>query len=360
MGIVYAAVDVRLGREVALKLLPSRVVSDPGERRRLQNEARAASAVSHPNIAVVYDIGESRDGDVFIAMERVRGRTLRSLSSNGALSSKTALSIVRQIAAGIGAAHERGVVHRDLKPENVMVGDSGTVKVLDFGLAVLPDTTAAEGLEAPGEESADTHLIGTPAYMSPEQARGEIATPASDVFSLGSVLFEMLSGLRPFAGDTVTQVLEKVCAQAPPRLGNVSRGLERLVLRCLSKDPAGRPRDGNALLGEIDALSRRQRRARILLLGALALGTLVVIAGLVAAPSRAPKPPSVAVVSPPEPSGGGTLPPHTPETRPGVGSTSSPVSPSASPPSLPVRSHAVSARSTAASSRAIDPLARQK
>src|ERR1700693_6297133 len=193
MGEVYRAKDARLGREVALKVLPDEVARDADRRSRFEQEARAASALAHPNIVTVYDVGES-NGSVWIAMELVEGKTIRDLLASGALPTRRALEIGTQVAEGLAAAHAAGIVHRDLKPENLMLARDGFVTILDFGIAKLGERgiAAADGptvaAGAPGTEPGT--VMGTVGYMSPEQAAGQPVDFRSDQFSFGSILYE--------------------------------------------------------------------------------------------------------------------------------------------------------------------------
>lgn len=236
MGVVFAAEQRSLGRRVAVKLLPPEASRDAESLRRFQNEARAASSLNHPHICTIIDFG-SHDGQPFLVMELVEGRTLAALLDEGA--APRAVEIVRQIAEALSAAHAAGVVHRDIKPANVMVRDDGHVKVLDFGLARL-----VRGMNEGGETGSGV-LVGTPRYMSPEQVRGEAAGPPSDVFSLGIVLYESLTGKHPFAAPTVLGSLAAVESHAPAvpsaESPTVSPGLDALVLRMLDKRAEDRP-----------------------------------------------------------------------------------------------------------------------
>ena len=266
MGVVYRATDERLRREVALKVLPDGLASDPERRRRFLREARAAAAVSHRNIATVLDIGEA-EGHVFIAMELVQGETLRARMEPG-LTHTEALRIAREIAKGLARAHESGVVHRDLKPENVMVTRDGEVKILDFGLAKLVDVdqaaTGARAEDALGRSASDRTLtaegrvMGTPPYMSPEQAEGRAEIDAgSDVFSFGTMLYEMLSGVRPFDGDTSIAVLYAVLHREPEPLEAACPGAPAaavaVVARCLRKARKERFASGRELSAALES-----------------------------------------------------------------------------------------------------------
>jgi eukaryotic-like serine/threonine-protein kinase len=245
MGVVYKAQDSRLGRFVALKLLPPERVSDSERRRRFAQEARAASALDHPAIVRIYDIDE--DGGVpFIAMEYIGGRTLADIIPRNGLPLETALKYAIQIADALARAHQAGIVHRDIKPANIMVTDEGRIKVLDFGLAKLrddgagavPDTGAATRTLPPA--TGEGMLLGTDAYMSPEQAEGKPVDARSDIFSFGSMLYEMLSGRRAFTGDSQLATLSAIVASEPPPLNKAPGDLEKLIARCLRKDPQRR------------------------------------------------------------------------------------------------------------------------
>jgi hypothetical protein len=252
MGIVYRATDEKLGRVVALKVLPQAFESDPVRRGRFLREARSAAAVTHQNVATVYEVGESA-GRVYIAMELVEGRTLRAILGDGPMPVRRALDVASQIAAGVSKAHAAGIVHRDLKPDNVIVGAGDLLKVLDFGLAKRP--------QAKGElvtQSGDDMVLGTPAYMPPEQARGEEIGPPADVFSLGVILYEMLAARRPFAGKTTAQILAAVERDTPATPSSINPQvpavLDRIVTRCLAKKPADRYADAAALVEALSAV----------------------------------------------------------------------------------------------------------
>jgi serine/threonine protein kinase/tetratricopeptide (TPR) repeat protein len=235
MGEVWLAEDTKLGRKVALKLLPPEATLDPERLGRFQREARAASALNHPGILTVHDVDQI-DGTHFIATEFVEGRTLRALLAEGPLSPARALDVTRQIAAALGAAHAAGIVHRDIKPENVMVRPDGLVKVLDFGLAKLTERSAQE---PSFESTAVGAVFGTARYMSPEQARGIEVDSRSDIFSLGVVIYEMVSGRPPFEGATTSDIIASILTRDPPPLretaADVPEALERVVRRALQK-----------------------------------------------------------------------------------------------------------------------------
>ncbi len=269
MGVVYRARDTRLGRTVAIKLLRPEVVADPARTQRFVQEARAASALNHPNIVTIHEIGEDAERGTWLAMECLDGESLRQRLERGPLPVPEGLRIGVDIARGLAAAHGAGIVHRDVKPANVMFTASGLVKVLDFGLAKLvhperaPTDSAAPTLSSPAATRLGT-LLGTPAYMSPEQAEGRPVDARSDVFSFGAVLYETLAGRRPFEGATEMALLSSILKDTPPRLRSlrpeVDPRLERLVERCLAKDPAARPPSARALLPELEACLARETR----------------------------------------------------------------------------------------------------
>ena len=243
MGVVFRARDPRLGREVAVKVLREGLTGDGERLRRFEREARAAGALNHPSVLAVYDVGTD-DGVPYVVSELLEGETLRERLSSGPLPPRKAVELAAQIAAGLAAAHERGIVHRDLKPENLFLTRDGRVKILDFGLAKLGRTepTAAEA-ETLARETRPGAVMGTVGYMSPEQLRGQEADARSDIFALGLVLFEMLSGRAPFAAPTAADTLSAILHADPPELpagGAVLPGLDRIVRRCLEKSPGER------------------------------------------------------------------------------------------------------------------------
>jgi len=261
MGEVYRARDPRLGREVAVKVLPASFSQDPDRLRRFEHEARAAGALNHPNITAVYDIG-SHEGSPYVVTELLEGETLRSRLATGALSTRKALDYAIQIARGLAAAHEKGIVHRDLKPENLFVTKDGRVKILDFGLAKLKQPE--EGSEKTDLQTATAGtepgvVLGTMGYMSPEQVRGKPADPRSDIFAFGAILWEMLSGRRAFHADTAADTMTAILTKEPPELSATNRdihpGLDRIVRHCLEKNADERFHSAADLAFDLEALS---------------------------------------------------------------------------------------------------------
>jgi len=245
MGEVYRAKDTRLGRDVAVKVLPAEVASDPERLQRFDLEARAASALNHPNILVVHDIGSER-GTSYLVTELLTGESLRERLARGPLQADRATELAVQIARGLSAAHERGIVHRDLKPENLFVTRDGTIKILDFGLARIdhPELSDTDFAEASTRlETRDGTVLGTVGYMAPEQVRGERADTRSDLFAFGCVLYEMLAGARAFARPSAVETMNAILHDEPPPVPAsrpLSPTLDHLVAHCLEKDPGRR------------------------------------------------------------------------------------------------------------------------
>jgi serine/threonine protein kinase len=206
MGEVYRARDTRLGREIALKILPESFAHESDRLHRFEQEARAVAALNHPNILAVFDIGQ-HDGSPFLVSELLEGESLRAVLDRGALPQRKTIEYGVQIAQGLAAAHEKGFVHRDLKPENIFVTKDGRIKILDFGLGKLAQKPSASAAESEGitrtlSQMAAGAVVGTASYMAPEQVRGDAVDPRTDIFAFGAVLFEMLSGRRAFRRDT--------------------------------------------------------------------------------------------------------------------------------------------------------------
>lgn len=251
MGRVLRALDLKLRRRVALKVLaPGR--HDEQQRLRFEQEARAAGALNHPNIVAVHDVGDQA-GEPYIVSELLEGKTLRTVLRDGPLAPDEVLDLGLQAASGLAAAHRKGIVHRDLKPENVFLTDDGRLKILDFGIAkLLPEA------QQDGRIRTDTgSMLGTPAYMSPEQVRGQLADARSDVFSCGAVLYEMLSGRPPFDGATTVDLAYSILHDSPASMP--SSGLSRIIERCLEKEPGARYANGAELLDDLTALTRGSR-----------------------------------------------------------------------------------------------------
>ncbi len=246
MGEVYRAKDTRLDREVAIKVLPAEFANNADRLQRFEQEAKATSALNHPNILTVYDIG-THDGAPYIVEELLEGEELRAQLDEGAIAPKTAIEYARQLADGLAAAHAKGIVHRDLKPENLFVTTDNRVKILDFGLAKLrpQPNEAVDSQVATQKKITDPGTVmGTVSYMSPEQVRGQDVDHRSDIFSFGVILHEMLSGQRSFSGESAIEVMNAILKEEPPELSEtnakVSPQLERLVRRCLEKKPERR------------------------------------------------------------------------------------------------------------------------
>jgi Tol biopolymer transport system component len=262
MGEVYRARDSKLGRDVAIKVLPAAFSADLERLRRFEQEAQAAGALNHPNVLVIYQI-DTHDSAPYIVSELLEGETLRERMSGKSLPQRKAIDYALQTAHGLAAAHEKGIVHRDLKPENLFVTKDGRVKILDFGLAKL--TGAADGTQSQTEvptRRIDTDpgvVMGTIGYMSPEQLRGRIADHRSDIFSFGAILYEMLSGNRAFRGESTADTMSAILREDPPDLSstnkNIAPALERVVNHCLEKNPEERFHSASDLAFAIEALS---------------------------------------------------------------------------------------------------------
>jgi predicted Ser/Thr protein kinase len=276
MGVVYLAEDLRLGRTVALKAVAPRFTGDAARRERLRREARAAAALSDPGIATVYAL-EEIDGHMFIAGEFVPGETLREEIAHGPLGLERTVETALAIARALTVAHDRGVVHRDLKPENVVRTPGGVIKILDFGLARMRDAASQVTL------TRDGTVVGTPAYMSPEQIRGESADPRSDLFALGIMIYELLSGERPFAGVDAASTIARILESEPGRLTDrfaagstnlaILGALDQIVRTCLRKSATARYQSAHDLVHALDLV----RQGRISGLGAYAPGPVALM-----------------------------------------------------------------------------------
>ncbi|MCA1607391.1 MAG: serine/threonine protein kinase, partial [Acidobacteria bacterium] len=262
MGEVYLAHDPKIGRDVAIKVLPSSLTTDADRLRRFEQEAQAAGALNHPNILSIYDV-ETHDGAPFVVSELLEGETLRERMGGAALPTRKAIDYALQIAHGLATAHAKGIVHRDLKPENIFVTRDGQTKILDFGIAKL--TESPDGNEAQTEvptrklNTGPGVVMGTVGYMSPEQVQGRPVDHRSDIFSFGAVLYEMLTGKRAFGGDSVAEAMSAILKEEPPDIseGNskIPLQLERVVRHCLEKRPEERFQSASDLCFALEALS---------------------------------------------------------------------------------------------------------
>jgi Tol biopolymer transport system component/predicted Ser/Thr protein kinase len=318
MGEVYRARDSHLKREVAIKVLPAAFSRDPERLRRFQQEAQAVAALNHPNILAIHQLGE-HEGSPYIVMEYLEGETLRTRLREGALPVRKSIELAEQLAIGLAAAHDKGVVHRDLKPENIFVTRDGRVKILDFGLAKLrpeaitPDAATLASQTEPGV------VMGTAGYMSPEQVRGQPTDHRSDLFSLGAILYEMLTGKRAFQGGTSVEIMNAILKEDPPEETEIARSippaLGRIVGHCLEKNPAERFQSARDVAFALGALSGSVTSAPSAMTGGVArvwwprlrLATEVTLAAIVIAltvlvarhPAAAPQSPVVASILPP-------------------------------------------------------------
>jgi TolB-like protein/tetratricopeptide (TPR) repeat protein len=283
MGEVFRAIDTRLDRPVAVKVLSDHLSTHPEALTRFEIEAKAAAALSHPNILAIHDFGDEK-GTAYAVAELLHGETLRERLNRGLLPLEEAFAIATAVAEGLAAAHGKGITHRDLKPENLFLTGDGRIKILDFGLAQMGPLFSHTQAEPPSGASAAGErgmLIGTVSYMSPEQAQSKQVDPRSDVFSFGSVLYEMLVGQRPFDGKTKWEVLDAICHREPPALARLNgTALRPIVERCLFKAPARRYASALELLAELKERRDRPLLPRRRLLGA---GAITLAAGLAGA-----------------------------------------------------------------------------
>jgi TolB-like protein/Flp pilus assembly protein TadD len=266
MGEVYRARDTRLGRDVAIKVLPQRLSSSPNLRERFEREARTISSLNHPNICVLHDVG--REGEIdYLVMELVEGKTLDELISQRGLPPARLLDIAVQLVDALGAAHAAGVTHRDLKPANIMVSGQGRVKVLDFGLAKIEADAASEAASVVPTRlvTEEGKVLGTAPYMSPEQALGKPLDHRTDIFSMGTILFEMATGRRPFQGESSLEYAAAILRDAPPSVSDINptmpRHLGRIIAHCLEKDPRDRFQAAQDLKYEIVGLKKEVETA---------------------------------------------------------------------------------------------------
>src|SRR5215472_13157365 len=261
MGEVYRARDEKLNREVAIKILPVSFSSDEDRLRRFEQEAQAAGALNHPNILAVYDVG-THAGAPYIVAELLAGQELRNELNDGSLPPRQAIDYAQQITQGIAAAHDKGITHRDLKPENLFVTSDGRIKILDFGLAKLrPQRNGAISSEIATEKQMTDPgtVMGTVGYMSPEQVRGQAIDYRSDIFSFGSILYEMLTGQRAFQRETAAETMTAILKEEPKELidpgTQINLPLEKILQRCLQKKPDQRFHSAHDLAFALDALS---------------------------------------------------------------------------------------------------------
>ncbi len=249
MGVVYKAEDITLERTVALKFLPAELTEDPEARERFVREAKAAAALSHPHICTIHEIGEE-ENQYFIAMECIEGQSLKQKILKGPLDQAEALDIAIQVAEGLQEAHRKEIIHRDIKPGNIMVTDKGTAKVMDFGLAKVFGASLI---------TKEAKTMGTVAYMSPEQAQGQSADHRTDIWSLGVVLYEMLTGELPFKGEYDQSIIHSILNREPEALTklrpNLPRDLEKVVLTALAKNPTGRYQSMEEFLEDLKAIA---------------------------------------------------------------------------------------------------------
>ena len=255
MGVVYRAEDTALGRTVALKFLPPTIIHDARQTGRFREEARTASALNHPNICTIYEVGEE-NGELFIAMEYVEGRPLSEFIREGGMATSSVLRYGRQMAGALEHAHARGVIHRDLKPLNIVITPEGDAKILDFGLAKRSDPGDVNRKTLQAAPTVTTiGLAGTMPYMAPEQLEGSEATARSDIWALGIVLYEMASGIRPFGGENLYRLCTEIIQKPfPPLAENVSAGLVAVIRRCLEKEASRRYQRAGEVRAALEAL----------------------------------------------------------------------------------------------------------
>src|SRR5664279_2335992 len=271
MGEVWKAKDTRLDRFVAVKVLPEHLAKSPESLTRFEREAKAVAALNHPNITGIFDIGNT-DGTAYVAMELLEGESLRTRLEQGPLTPKKATELAIQMAHGLSAAHEKGVVHRDLKPDNLWITKEGRLKILDFGLAkqlpamgISSDSFMPTAAIQAGPNTEEGMILGTLGYMSPEQVRGEAVDARADLFSFGVVLFEMLTGRRAFARDTASDTMAAILRDDPPEIEGTSKplplALRRIIDHCLEKAPGRRFQDARDVAFALESLSSSEGSA---------------------------------------------------------------------------------------------------
>jgi serine/threonine protein kinase len=255
MGEVYRARDTRLERIVAIKVLPAELSVQEERLRRFEQEAQVLGALSHPNLLAIYDVG-AQDGTHFLVSELLEGESLRQRLEEGALPLRKAMELGVQIAKGLAAAHEKGIVHRDIKPDNIFLARDGRAKILDFGLAKQSAAEVGENATITAVATQPGVVLGTAGYMSPEQVRGKPADARSDIFSFGAILYEMVAGQRAFHGDSPVETMNGILKQDPPAIsGDVPPAIERVIRRCLEKSPEERFQSARDLSFALEALS---------------------------------------------------------------------------------------------------------
>jgi len=267
MGEVFLGEDTELERLVAIKVMSEALAKDPNQRKRFRAEAKAASGLVHPHICVIHEVGETEDGRPFLAMEFVPGQTLDVVLQQRRLRVREVITLGIEIAEALDAAHAKGIVHRDIKTANVMLDGRGCAKVLDFGLAKQFLAEELSGSTSSAAQTKTGMLVGTPHYMSPEQALGQPLDHRTDIFSLGAVLHELVTGQRPFSGRTVGETINNVINQRPKALGLenpvYTPALDDIIFKCLEKAPEKRYPSAKALAQELIALKETAERARL-------------------------------------------------------------------------------------------------
>ncbi len=300
MGEVYQAHDERLDRDVAIKFVPVALADDAAARERFEREARAASALNHPNICTVYDTGQHQ-GRPFLVMELLEGQSLKQRMAEKLLPLQELLAVAGQVCAALQAAHAKGIVHRDVKPANIFVTAGGQVKILDFGLAKRAWDSAGSAAVSASSGAAPTkahsltgNLAGTLAYMSPEQAQGKEVDARTDLFSLGAVLYEMTTGRQPFQGETLGELIRAILTESPRRPSQlnpaVPKGLERIIGKALAKEPQARYQSAGDMAGELIAFAEsRRRRSRLAMYVAALAASFALVAWLITRPEQGPR-----------------------------------------------------------------------